>query len=317
MSNLVNGILVGFVVFLLSLSVLWYVLEVRQAADVSAVAVSAEWGKVDLRTTEVSGNVRFKNTHRFDVRIVSVQHEVILNGERVDWDASTNPLLIPASSEEVLAFSAQFPTSLVSQWWPSHFSDGERSRFLVRGNVSIEIGRDHVNRDFYGSFPAATGLESSLELVVENCGQSDLAICIGATRIDFSSAGESGAFESRHTFRNANGTAFRIENLSAVLRLHGIEIARGSGNSSIEIPASSEHEIPLSLTVDSAQVVQWWPLHMDSCERSAVSFTVQFDLVDSQSSSNESEAAGNESVVTRVAWAFDGGTFTTGFMCHE
>ncbi len=311
MSKLVNGVMLGLVLFVVLLSVFWYIIEVRRDSSILVDEVGTRWGDVDGSHTEVLTRVQFRNPHRADAQVVSVEHEVVVGGERLDWDIARLDGEIPAGEAGAIQLESRFPTTFIGTWWPVHLANGESSQVVVRGLASFHVVQERPAVEFSRVFTVTTGLHASVEDIARNCGATDAPVCLNRTAIVHEVSGNS-PFGLDLRFQNPGGSAVAMGNLSIALEFGGHLVAESEAVEASAVPPNGASVVTTRILFSADGLRAWWPEHVGACERSPIGVRVRFDAWDTDAAPD----SGAPPVVTQVVWTFTGAELRTAFLCQ-
>lgn len=311
MSRFVNGVVLGVVVFVLVLSAYFYAEQFRGPEQIRAERVESEWGSVDAQSTEIRTTVTFGNPHRAQAQLTHLDYEVLIDGERLDGGTRFDPLVIPASSNETLAFSTQFATSFVIEWLGTYARGGENSELVVRGEAVFSTGGQNVRVPFGSQSSFQSSLLGALGEGVGNCDPQPSALCLLSGEPDWVTTSNQGAaVKLLVTLKNPESRAAELRDVTARILLEDLPVAEGGIPGPIVVGAQSERDAEILLVFDDQALEAWWPRHVSQCERSSTRLDIGFTLV--QRTTNDSEAPSSTAL---VEWRMPGNAYMTQFLC--
>jgi len=323
-SRFVNGAVIGVVSFLVLLSIFWYLAEVRADSTITYVGMENRWGSVDSSTTGIRSHVTFHNPHRSAAELVRLEHELLVNGERVNWEGRNVSVRFQPASDGSLDVDAAFSTAFLGPWLTSHVREGEHTRFEVRGVATFLVMQRPVLVPYGTEAEWQTHLGTSLASSLENCASLADTPCIGSATFAWDSSTGAPVSVVRATLWNTNDSVLLIRNLTALLHLQDVAVARADVIAGpIELAPQAEREIVLTFRYDLPALATWWPSHVGGCELSPMTTTIRFDRERGNETTPETpdsqSAVGttSPSLIDEPLWSLPGQAFTTQFVCQR
>lgn len=320
-----NGAIIGIVSFIALVSIFWSLADVPSGGTVAFERVENRWGPVDGKTSEIRSVLTFHNPHRTQSELVRLEHEVLVNGARVDWESRNVSVRIPPESSRSVETAARFPNTFLNAWWQSHMRQGEETRVTIRGTATFTVLQKPVEVPYEHEATWSTALLPKLPQALGNCDR--------ATPCIRSAAAEWGRTDStlhvRFTIANTDANVFWVRNWTAHLKLHGVTLAWASPVAGpLELQPDTAQEVALVMRFDPAAWDDWWPRHVTSCELSQSELVVQhtreqwvnasYDANATQDSAdNETEPTPGYRVADARTWFFPGPSLATGFVCER
>jgi LEA14-like dessication related protein len=322
-SRFVNGAIIGIVSFIVLLSIFWYLAEIRREATITYGGMENRWGNVDASSTEIRSRLTFHNPHRTTVELVRIEHELIVNGQRVDWDYRNVSVRVGPESNGSVDVDARFPNSFLGPWWLSHINQGEETRFVVRGTATFLVMQKPVVVPYDWESDWTTDLATALPESLRNCASVMESPCIRSAALEWDTTTEAPVAVVRLSLANTNASTLALRNWTTELRFQDLAIARADVvPGPLELPPQGERDVDLTFRFDTRLMATWWPRHVASCELSPITATMTFNR---EQPNNSTPPAGDSSSTTlnassqpamqALAWSVPAQPFTTHFVC--
>lgn len=267
MSRAVNAIVVGVAVFVLVTGSLWYFLVAQRPDKLAVVAVDYDWATVNEESGELVGTVTFRNALEIDVRLEGFRYEYSVNGILLAANESHEKALVKAEQEHKAPISLKIPTGFVSEWFASHAKNGEESEALLKGEALVLLNDRNQTVGFQSRSSWSTSIAKSLG-GFENCDDASDSLCVAKTSAEWATTDSGAVLRLKLSLRNPTKDGITVDNSSIELRLAGAPVGDGA-TSGIAVPADGEEEAEWDIYLDHAQLVNWWPRHVQGCEESS------------------------------------------------
>jgi LEA14-like dessication related protein len=280
--------------------------------------ITSQWGTVSRGETTVESTLTFHNTNPFPFQTTRTDFSLQSHGTEL-VHGTIQPVESPAkaTADADLTSTAKTQT-IIHDWWPEHIRGEERSRFtLTVGEVSA-------------SHPVETNLLQRADEALDEANNDPPKVacphyhpdkqrrdgevrrhafhfpCARADELSWGRVTEdTTTVTARIKTFNPNGYPVQVSDMELGLELNGIEVGTGRIQESKRLPAESSRWISVEVTIDHANLVEWWPTHVNGdCEESRIG--VRFDA-------RFTSGQGDGSWAVTV----ENGTFPTPVFCND
>lgn len=246
------------------------VLEGAEAPRV--VAVEHAWGPTNETTTVLFTNVTIDNPNPVGGTLEPTTLTLRANGKAMGETHLDEPQEVPAEGQATLLFRTVLDARFVPEWWASHLENGERTVMVVEGTGSVRVAGVSVPFPVRDERVVTTDLLGSLSEALRSCeGAPALVPCIESSRHAWGDVGpEATTLRSELLVRNPTPVPLPLGERSLTVGLHGVPVASGSTGDPVTLAPRGTTRVAFSTDVEHDRLREWWPRHVDSCEKSPV-----------------------------------------------
>lgn len=317
MSQFVNGAIMAIVAFIALISAFWFTTEIQREEVLTFTGMTTSWPSTEPAGSQWRFSITFHNPHGSYVELVGLEHEVLLNGERVALEQRRPSERFPPQANETTDISIALGKDFLANWWATHVRAGQETTWTVRGNATFMV----LQRIVTVPYAAQSSWSADFTPLASPgpCPVDD-TLCLQWASLSWTTGGPP-ALQLRMTASNTNGSLLVLRNWTAFFALQGIPVTSAELDASpIELPPHTNRELEFLLPLDFTRVASWWPVHVSACEQSTT--LVQVQLVKErwlngtqEADSNATEPATGDLVTDTVLWRIAGPLVATQFAC--
>jgi len=252
--------------------------------------ITNEWGEITDEETEIRTRIVLEGRSVVGIRIkgVGLEYEAYMNGVRVARSEKKGVSLNRRNTTAHL--SAYIDRSSLLEWWHTHVNNGERTRLVIRPQVTVDLPRVDLSAlDFAGlGVPPTRPPVSSVSVETPNYVTEFSTGILGSIRTDermtatafgrtvFAVHGidarwgeadeEETPIELRVKVENPNPFAVGLEDIGYTVRMNGVRVGEGRVDD-FRLSARDTEVVSSVAVLRNERIADWWTTHLRRNEK--------------------------------------------------
>jgi LEA14-like dessication related protein len=240
-------------------------------------ALEDAWGPVTPENTVLLANLTLHNPNALPVPVDRVTYDVLADNQTLGSGQSLAPATLPPNGDATLRLATNLSNDAVLAWWTQHAVSGTPAVLRVQGTVGV--GLRGIDLSF--PFERERSWNGSLLRPLEGrgtCAQDPKLPCVASSHHAWATLDGEPAIASTLVVRNPLPFSLPLPRVELQLEMHGVRVGEGASHGTTLLPAGGAANVTVVTRLDRQAIKQWWPLHVQSCEESALRLTVLLDL---------------------------------------
>ncbi|MEX0761049.1 MAG: LEA type 2 family protein [Dehalococcoidia bacterium] len=246
------------------------------------VRTSNGWGNVTRSHTQIITSITIDNPNAIGIGLgnVGVEADIFMNDVLMGRGESRGIDLPEGISTSQLTTSID--NSLIPEWWASHIANDEQTEVSVtaEGVVSLlgrrlSVSAPGINRDFETDL-----LRNADSNQHETFSIGPYDITLKERRFQWGSVSDDRTeIDGTVVVHNGTPAPIPVTRIEFDATMNGILIAQGSTTGQMVLQPGEDTEIPVTIVIEHALLLNWWPTHINNDERTDYHIDAEATLV--------------------------------------
>ncbi|MEX0761319.1 MAG: LEA type 2 family protein [Dehalococcoidia bacterium] len=274
-------LLIGLVVFVLVLLIAGVVLAANWLESPELVETRHTWGNVTRDSTEVVTEVVVDNPNRLGFSSRNVSVEVDIHGNDVLLGEGERQGINLPEGRSSRQLVTEIDNNQVPLWWESHIANQEMStiEIAMTGVVSAMGRQVRVPAPDYTRTLRTDLLDEANSNRPEVFEVGGYEVTVKERMFTWGEVG-SEATEITGTVLVNNGTPVPIPvpEIDFMMVMNGVSLANGTTDNQLVMPPGEDTEVPVRILIEHSALLDWWPTHIRSGERTEYEITAEAEV---------------------------------------